>query len=58
MDNTLKKGKKRGERELKTTTKIKMEKKEKKKSITFFFLLWKSYERKEFILVYCKALDF
>ena len=45
MDNTLKKGKKRGERELKNTTKIKMEKKERKKKHYIFFpfmeILWK-----------------
>ena len=46
MDNNLKKGEKRGKRELKNTTKIKMEKKErrrkKKKSVTFFFLFMES----------------
>ena len=40
MDNNLKKGEKRGKRELKNTTKIKMEKKErrrkKKKRYIFF----------------------
>ena len=40
MDNNLKKGEKRGKRELKNTTKIKMEKKErrkkKKKALHFF----------------------
>ena len=39
MDNNLKKGEKRGKRELKNTTKIKMEKKErrKKKEALHFF---------------------
>ena len=50
MDNNLKKGEKRGKRELKNTTKIKMEKKErrrkKKKALHFFSFLWKAYERK------------
>ena len=50
MDNNLKKGEKRGKRELKNTTKIKMEKKErrkkKKKRNIFFSFLWKAYERK------------
>ena len=51
--------------ELKTTTNIKMGKKETKEVLYiyiyiyfFFFLLWKAYERKEFFLVYCKALHF
>ena len=31
-----------------------MEKKETKEVLHFFSLLWKAYERKEFVLVYCK----
>ena len=47
-----------GKRECKNTTNIKREKKEINEVSHFFFLLWKAYERKEYVLVYCKALHF